>query len=170
MENINTISIKKFKEYIAPIYNKKIDFIDGQLIQVSIITSKSVTELEEMDIDDFKALKENALEAFNANISESFVTEITIDNVTYFVSKKEDGSPKITTSDIKLIKQTIFDKKEMNELDFINNFDIFAAILFKEEKSLNSIENIQKRAKIFNEKMPIALIYPYSLKISDKLK
>lgn len=168
-KNTNTLKIKEFKQFYSIINTTQIDDIDNQLLQMSIITGLSIDELENLDLDEYKAIGQKAYETFNVDLNTSLIKSIMIDGQEYGVSLKDNGDAKITLKDIQTIKAKV---DVTDELNFINNLDLFAAILFKPIINGKVIDDdsLIERAQIFNENMNIEVVYPYMLKVVEKLK
>ncbi len=175
-KDTNNLTIKEFKQFFMTDKNTEIDETEKHLIQMSILTDISVDELENLDLDEYKALGKKAYEVFNTELNSELITSFESNGKTYGTKLKDNGEAKITLKDINLIKTKLLTiDSEDKELQFINNLDVLAGILFKEVidgKLIDTVEDadIALRASVFNEEMSLQVIYPYIMRIIEKMK
>jgi len=153
--NLNNIKIKNFKTFAELLVNQDTT-IDNLIKYVSIITNQTIEEVEEMDLDEFKAVANDA--AFIEDlIDKPMTTTITINGKTYKSTLKE-------TFAFNVKQISMLTKKVKESDDYIADL---AALIFREVAEDGLLINdfsdaaVSSRKAIFADELTIDILIPY---------
>ena len=156
---LKDISLDKFKKYqsIATEYKDKND-IDTYIQLVHILTDKSIEEVEEMELDEFKDIVQSIDISEENTTNLPFITKIEIDGKTYISTIKESFNYNV--KQISLLTTIV----KNNPTNYVTDL---AAIVFKPVDDNGNILNdyteagINERKKLFNHNVTMNVIVPY---------
>lgn len=174
-KDINNMLLKEFKEYFNTIHDNSIENIDKQTMQIALLTGISFEDLEEMDTEDYKLIRDAAFKRLEIDVQLDVFKTFETKDTTYSIKTKEDGSIKITTKDLKIIRDKLKFIENPTEKECIGLIDLIAALVFKpvidgDVITTSTDEELAQRAAIFNEEMQLKYIYPYFTVLAEKIK
>jgi len=166
-KDLKNFTINKFQKLVN-IYVKNFDLeFERQIELISLFTEKSIEEVEELELDDFKALSLELNNISFDSFSTEFKNEIIINGKT-FISNIQDNQYKAKVKEVYLVNKYINENLD-SYLKYI------AAIIFlpidENGKIIKdySTEGINERAELFDKELIIDIISPYLNSLSINL-
>lgn len=162
--DLTQLSISEFENAVS-IFNKEYSTsIERYIDLIEVMTNLSISEIEDLDIFDFKKIIDVIETIKFHDFEKKFINEIQIGGVTY-KSKSTDSEYKFSVKEMFIINDVIVKNPENYLLDLIS-------IIFKEVDAEGKIvgnlepESIAKRKEIFKD-IKMDIVGPYLISLSE---
>jgi hypothetical protein len=165
-KDLKKFTINKFQKLLN-IYVNSFEFeFERQIHLLSLFTEKTIDEVEELELDEFKELSSQINKLQFDSFSTDFKNEIKI-NDKVFVSDIQDNKYKAKVKEVYLVNKYVNENLD----DYLK---YIAAIIFKPVVDGNvikdySTEGIQERAELFDKEITIDTLSPYLNSLSINL-
>jgi len=165
-KDLKKFNINKFQKLVN-IYVRHFDFeLERQISIISIFTEKSVEEIEELELDEFKKLSSEINDLSFDKFSTEFENEIKI-NEKIYGSQIKDNSYKPKVKEVYLVNKYINENID-DYLKYIAAI-IFQPVIDGELKKDYSTEAIKERADLFDKEITFDTLSPYLNSLSINL-
>jgi hypothetical protein len=165
MIELKSFKIEKFQRLMNT-YSTEYQFeIDRNIDRISIIKDLSIEDIEKLSLFEYANLSSEVESLSIEEMPKDLITEFEHDGIKYTTF--------ITDINYTLkIKEVFLINKYINEHSS-SFLKYVAAILFREDHKKMDIQDIETRANIFNENMPMEILAPYlnilSINLFDEL-